>query len=104
MLTYWTAAGKRVFNVSINSQQVLTNFDIFAAGGANKAVVEQLTGTASTSGAITIQFISVTDQAQVNGIEVIAGSSTPTPTPTTSATGGAQINAGGPAVSPFSAD
>ncbi|WP_322480436.1 malectin domain-containing carbohydrate-binding protein, partial [Thermogemmatispora sp.] len=31
--TYWSAAGKRVFNVSINGQQVLTNFDIYAAAG-----------------------------------------------------------------------
>lgn len=101
--TYWTASGKRIFNVNINSQQVLTNFDIFAsAGGANKAVVEQFSGTASASGTITIQFSSVVDQAQVNGIEVLASSSsTPTPTP---AAGGAQINAGGAAVAPFSAD
>ena len=84
---------------------MLTNFDIFtAAGGANQAVVEQLTGTASASGVITIQFTAVTDQAQVNGIEVIAGNGGPTPTPTTTGTGGAQINAGGSAVAPFSAD
>jgi len=37
---YWTAAGKRIFNVSINGTPVLSNFDIFAAaGGANKAIV-----------------------------------------------------------------
>jgi hypothetical protein len=105
--TYWTSAGKRVFNVSINGQQVLSNFDIFAAaGGANQAVVEQFNATADTTGTITIQFTSVVDQAQVNGIEVLAsGSSTPTPTPTsTSGAGGVQINAGGPAVAPFVAD
>jgi len=28
--TYWTAAGKREFNVSINGKQVLTHFDIYA--------------------------------------------------------------------------
>ncbi len=39
-------------------------------GGANKALLEQFQTTASTSGTITIQFSSVTDQAQVNGIEV----------------------------------
>ena len=67
---YWTAAGQRVFNVSINGTQVLTNFDILATAGAEyKAVVEQFSGTASSSGTITIQFTSVTDQAQVNGIE-----------------------------------
>ncbi len=69
--TYWTAAGKRVFNVTINGTQVLTNFDIFAsAGGANKAVARSFTATANGSGVITIQFITVTDNAQVNGIQL----------------------------------
>jgi hypothetical protein len=68
---FWTAAGKRVFSVTINGTQVLTNFDIFAAAGvANKAVVEQFTATASSSGTITLQFITVTDNAQINGIEI----------------------------------
>src|SRR6202522_4390639 len=30
---YWTAAGDRTFNVLINNNQVLTNFDIFATAG-----------------------------------------------------------------------
>ena len=100
---YWTAAGKRVFNVNINGTQVLTNFDIFAtAGGEYKAVVEQFSATATGSGTIAIQFVTVTDNAQVNGIEVLApGSTTPTPTP---GAGSVQINAGGPAASPFIAD
>ena len=69
---YWTSAGSRTFNVLINGTQVLTNFDIFAtAGGEYKAVIEQFTATASSSGAVTIQFVTVKDNAQVNGIEVI---------------------------------
>ena len=37
--TYVTAAGQRIFSVSINGTQVLTNFDIYAAaGGMNIAV------------------------------------------------------------------
>ena len=68
---YWTAAGSRTFNVLINGNQVLTNFDIFAtAGGEFKAVAESFTATASSSGAITIQFVTVKDNAQVNGIEI----------------------------------
>jgi hypothetical protein len=103
--TYWTAAGKRVFNVMINGQAVLSNFDIFAAaGGANRAVVKQFSVSASSSGTISVQFISVTDQAQLNGLEVLAAGSTPTPTPPPSGAGSVQINAGGPAVAPFSAD
>ena len=68
---YWTAAGDRTFNVLINGTQVLTNFDIFAtAGGENIAVAESFTATASSAGAVTIQFVTVKDNAQVNGIEI----------------------------------
>jgi hypothetical protein len=69
--TYWTAAGQREFNVSINGAQVLTNFDIFAtAGGENIATVKQFTATANSSGQIVITSTSVVDNAQFNGIEV----------------------------------
>jgi hypothetical protein len=68
---YWTTAGSRTFNVLINGTQVLTNFDIFAtAGGEYKAVAESFTATASSAGAVTIQFVTVKDNAQVNGIEI----------------------------------
>src|SRR5262249_43927612 len=36
---YWTAAGKREFNVIINGSQVLTNFDIFATAGGQYIAV-----------------------------------------------------------------
>jgi hypothetical protein len=69
---YWTTAGSRTFNVSINGTQVLTNFDILATAGAEyKAVVEQFTIPASSTGQITIQFTTVKDNAQVNGIEIL---------------------------------
>jgi len=85
---YWTSSGQRLFNVSINGQQVLSNFDIYAtAGGANKALVEAFTTTADANGQIAIQFTSVKDNAKVNGLEVLASnSSTPTPTPTSTPT------------------
>jgi fibronectin type 3 domain-containing protein len=68
---YWTAAGSRIFNVLINGTQVLTNFDIFAtAGGEYIAVIEPFTATASGTGTITIQFVTVKDNAQINGIEI----------------------------------
>ena len=71
---YWTTAGSRVFNVLIDGTQVLSNFDIFAtAGGVDKAVVEQFTEVAPTNGTFTIQFATVKDNAQVNGIEVLSG-------------------------------
>jgi len=69
--TFWTAAGQRVFNVSINGVQVLTNFDIFKmAGGQNRALIESFTANANSNGQYVIVFTSVTDKALVSGIEV----------------------------------
>lgn len=81
--TFWTTTGQRTFNVSINNTQVLQNFDIVAAaGGANRAVIEQFTENASSSGTFTIQFTTVINNAKVDGIEIIpSGIPTPTPTP-----------------------
>jgi hypothetical protein len=63
--------GSRVFNVSANGNQLLTNFDVFqAAGGANKAIVEEFPVTSDVDGSITITFSTVTDNAMVNGIEL----------------------------------
>jgi serine/threonine protein kinase len=71
--TYWTQPGKRTFNVLLNARLVLHNFDIFAtAGGENKAVVEQFVVPTDSTGTITIQFMTVKDNAQINAIEVLA--------------------------------
>ena len=70
---YQTATGKRVFNVVINGATALSNFDIYAAAGARyKAVVRELTATSNSSGQIVINFNTVTDNATIEGIEIIA--------------------------------
>jgi hypothetical protein len=69
---YQTAAGRRVFNVAINGTAVLSNFDIYAVAGARyKAVLREFTATANASGQIVIQFVTVTDNATIEGIEII---------------------------------
>jgi trimeric autotransporter adhesin len=74
---YWTAAGERLFNVAINGTTVLNNFDIYATVGANKALVEQFTATANSSGQIVIAYTNGTaDQAKSSGIEIRSASST----------------------------
>src|SRR5208283_4724171 len=98
---YWSAAGERLFNVLINGVQVLTNFDIFtAAGGQNIAYIQQFTATANSSGAVTIQFVTVKDNAKLSGLEIQliqsnggGGKGTQT-----------QIDAGGGAAGTFVAD
>jgi len=69
---YWTATGKRIFNVLINGTTVLSNYDIYAATGARyKAIVREFTTTANTSGQIVINFNTITDNATIEGIEII---------------------------------
>ena len=69
--TYWSSVGQRRFNVFINGTQVLTNFDIIAAAGAaNKATIQEFTATPS-SGQITVQYATVTDNAKSSGIELL---------------------------------
>jgi fibronectin type 3 domain-containing protein len=68
---YWSTAGSRVFNVSINGTQVLTGFDIVAAAGANHtANVQSFAANADGTGTITIAFSAVTDNPLVCGIEI----------------------------------
>jgi len=78
-----TAAGQRVFNVSINGTQVLTNFDIFATAGAvNKAVDKAFNNISPVSGTITLNFGPASvDNAVIQAIQIIPQSQvTVTPT------------------------
>ena len=69
---YWSSAGQRLFNVTVNGGQVLTNFDVFAAaGGRNKAVAESFPITADANGKVTIAFTSVKDYAKLSGLELL---------------------------------
>jgi Carbohydrate binding module (family 6)/Malectin domain/Fibronectin type III domain/PQQ enzyme repeat len=69
--TYFTTAGSRTFNVSINGTQVLANFDIFAtAGGENIANIQQFTENANASGQYVILFTSDINNALIAGIEI----------------------------------
>ena len=69
---YWSATGKRRFNVVINGITELSNYDIFAETGAQyKAVVKEFTATANTMGKIIISFNTVIDNATLEGIDII---------------------------------
>ncbi|MGH7204523.1 MAG: carboxypeptidase regulatory-like domain-containing protein, partial [Candidatus Levyibacteriota bacterium] len=102
---YWTSAGHRVFNVSVNGTQALSNYDIYqAAGGANKAVVEQIPTIADSNGNVTVQFTTVSDNALVNGIEVYTGTVSSSPTPTPTPVVSEAINAAGSSAGNYLAD
>ncbi|RZU29579.1 malectin domain-containing carbohydrate-binding protein [Edaphobacter modestus] len=69
--TYFSTVGSRTFNISINGTQVMTNFDIFAAAGAkNKAVIQELTGNADSSGTFVVTFTSVVNNSLLSAIEI----------------------------------
>ena len=68
------ATGKRVFNVEINGNPVLTNFDIYAAaGGRVKAVMKEFAGILpDKDGNIAIHFRKGSaGEPTVNGIEIL---------------------------------
>ena len=72
--TTYNAAGQRKFNVDINGQRLLTDFDVFAEAGAkDKAVVRDFPGLRpDPSGHIVIAFTKGTaDLPKISGIEVI---------------------------------
>jgi hypothetical protein len=98
--SFWTAAGQRTFNVSINGATVLSGFDIFvAAGGANRAIARTFTTTANASGQVVIQFArgGGADNPKVSGISVAGGGSVTNYTLTVSkgGTGSGTVTGGG---------
>jgi hypothetical protein len=66
-------AGGRIFNVSINGNTALSNFDIFVAAGNHyaKAVVKDVAAKADSGGTITIQYTPVRANALSSGIEIV---------------------------------
>jgi acid phosphatase len=70
---YWSLPGQRVFKVSINGQQVLTNFDILANVARNTAIDKSFT-VSVTGGTLAITFTTVVDNAKIDAIEVVPAS------------------------------
>jgi len=72
--TSGTKAGGRIFNVLINDQSVLTNFDVFAsAGGAYIALDKQYT-VAVSQGQLAIALVGVTGYAMLSAIQITSTS------------------------------
>ncbi len=70
--TYFTAANQRVFNVLVNGNTFLSNFDIVALAGANHALIESTTVTADEYGQLIIQLLQGTQNTPViSGVEAI---------------------------------
>jgi len=67
---YFTSPGQRIFNVSINGQTVLTNFDIVAAAGGGFTAVDEPFAVNVTNGLITIQLTAIVSTPTLNAIEI----------------------------------
>ena len=73
--------GSRIFNIDIEGQQQLNNYDIVAqAGGSATAVVESFTGITVSDGNLTITLTSVVENPKISGIEIFGQSGTQSPT------------------------
>jgi glycosidase len=68
--TYWSGPGQREFNVFIQAQQVLTNFDIYAAAGGKNLPISRVFTNAVTNSQLQVHFVPVVDNARVSGIQV----------------------------------
>jgi hypothetical protein len=69
---FWEVPGMRIFDVMLEGTVRLDDFDIVADVGG-RYVAQSYTYTETiTDGDVTLDFMAVTDMAQVSGIEVIA--------------------------------
>jgi len=80
-------SGKRVFDVSIEGNLVLDNYDIFVdAGGAERAIIKQFENINISDGNVTISFASVVNNAKISAIAVIPQVGPPNTPPAVSIT------------------
>ena len=77
---WYSAAGKRVFDVKMEGTTVLSNFDIFAKAGYLNAYDVTIPVTVS-DGTLNIQFINKVDNAKINAIIVKFANNNPLPAP-----------------------
>jgi hypothetical protein len=78
-------AGQRRFDVKLQGNTVLSDFDIFAtAGGQDRAVVMEFTGIQAKDDLV-IDLVPIVGEPLICGVEVVAGASAPTPPTITSA-------------------
>lgn len=66
---FWSTPGKRVFNVDIEGQRVLSNYDILSEVPWRTAIQKQYNVTVS-DGMLNLNFISVVDKAKLTAIEI----------------------------------
>ena len=71
--------GGRVFNVKLDGTTVFQNLDVFAAAGANAALIKSA-DVVVTNGAVQIEFDNLIDHAKIEAIEILPGTLATGPT------------------------
>lgn len=69
--TFATGAGQRLFDVTLENQLLLDNYDIFADVGANRGVVKTFQ-VSITDGNLNIDFGRVTQNPSIRAIEILS--------------------------------
>jgi hypothetical protein len=69
-------AKARVFNVSMQGRPVFSNLDVFAEAGADAMLVKG-SDISVTNGWVSIDFVDVVQNAEINAIEILPGNSGP---------------------------
>jgi Malectin domain len=65
------APNRRKFSVAINGTTQISNLDLFATVGMNKAYIKEFTLNANTSGKYVLSFTASLDSATISAIEVL---------------------------------
>jgi hypothetical protein len=71
---YFSNPGEKIFNVFLQGQQVLSNFDILANAKKMETVVRSFPNVSVTNNRLIVRFTSVKDQASISGIIIRHGS------------------------------
>lgn len=67
---YFTQAGKRIFDVYVEGNRVLQDFDIFNLVGNNTAYVKEVNNVSVNDGELNIHFAAKIDNPMINGIVI----------------------------------
>ncbi|HEY40913.1 MAG TPA: hypothetical protein G4O18_03535 [Dehalococcoidia bacterium] len=70
--TYRTGPGQRVFDVSIEGQLVLNDFDIYSEVGYSTALEKVFNNIFVQDGQLNIDFTTYIEQPEINGIEIFS--------------------------------
>lgn len=67
---YFSEAGKRVFNVAINGNEVLSNFDVFVEAGGNFKALEKTFTIDIADGTLEVNMTGIVNNAKLSGISI----------------------------------